>query len=76
MYVVDNIFMVFTSQERLKKIKGWTCNHNGREVRIGSVTGETIHRFVINVNRNTSSVRGEIVELERLIKGEAFSGVS
>ena len=57
-------------QERLKKIKGWTCNHTGREVRVGSVSGETIHRYTIAPNRNKNAVRDEIVELERLIKGK------
>lgn len=50
-------------------MKGWTCNHTGREVRVGSVSGETIHRYTIAPNRNKNAVRDEIVELERLIKG-------
>ncbi|KAF6036451.1 hypothetical protein EB796_005245 [Bugula neritina] len=55
--------------ERVKKIKGWTCNHSGREVRVTSLTGQTIHRFTVDKSRGKNDVREEIVELERLMKG-------
>ena len=37
------------------------------------MSGETIHRYTIAPNRNKNAVRDEIVELERLIKGEFTS---
>ena len=50
-------------------MKGWTCKHTGNEVRVGSQTGETIHRVAVSAYRPYSEIRAEIVELERLMKG-------